>query len=323
MLKDIESSKVAYFIGFLCGDGAYNGDEGGRRKPRIGITTTDEEVADWIDDNITEFSKENAKIGGNNLKRNIRAKLIAYKKTFPTTFSPDFKFYGILSKKEHRRIVNVSQSDMRHWIRGFFDADGHISYIQRKDRNRISGKVGFTHPSMEIISSIQKFLIDELGIPSVIRPKKGENCYVLEFSKLGDVIKFCSYIYEDTDDVVVMRKYQKYLDMKQEIMDGVNSGRMYPQEFIRSKEYRKLVSQYSKYMVIDEDGNEYHAQTIAAQAHGIEDPKKIGTWAKNNRRGWSSREKTEEEKEEFKNYVKDQTKLLYDQWKKDHPEYYI
>lgn len=96
MLKNRDKKKVAYLIGFLAGDGSFEGGKG--RTPRMGFSSTDEEIVDWIGRNFLEINKDITRLN-HNLERGIIAKLPSWRKTFPTSFSKCFKNYGILSKK--------------------------------------------------------------------------------------------------------------------------------------------------------------------------------------------------------------------------------
>ena len=92
---------------------------------------------------------------------------------------------------------------------GFFDADGSISYGIRKDRNRFWQQVRFTS-QLKLLEGIQQMLYKNIGISSIIRPKKGEDCYVISFGSKEDVLKFINYIYPKDDDFIILqRKYLK------------------------------------------------------------------------------------------------------------------
>lgn len=319
MLNEISSDKVAYLIGFLAGDGNFS-NGWGKRKDRLSVTTTDMEFVEWMNKNIVEFSIDNPK-RNNNEKRNIFATMDSYVKTFPVAYSDDLNKYGVLCLKRDRAIRNISKKDMRHWLRGFMDADGHITFSMRKDRNRLAAKAGFTHPSEKMLGQIQTFLVEELAIPSAIKPKKGEECSTLHFSKLSDIKKFGDYIYSGGKDVVITRKYNTYSEMCRILADRVEQGTTYPKEFMDTIEYHELIGSFSSFMFVDGSGREYPSAKLIAEKHGI-DKRLAHQRCRNGANGWTRRPKTETEKEEYKKYVNRQTKKKFKEWLENNPDFY-
>ena len=90
---------------------------------------------------------------------------------------------------------------------------------KRKDKNRLWQKVSFTS-QLKILEGVQKYLINKLNISTVIRPKTNEKCFVLEFSNLSDVIKFCEHIYPNEDFIILNRKYLKYKALRLELEEN-------------------------------------------------------------------------------------------------------
>lgn len=311
MLENICSKKVAYLIGYLSGDGNYeNGN--GKRTDRLSVTTTDKETMDWM---IKTFNlpEQTRTIRNNNESQGIYASKDAYVKTFPTSYSEEFNKFGILCRKTDRMIHNINKSDMKYWLLGFLDSDGMISWSERKDRDRIAAKVCFTHPSTKLLERVQTFLRDELNISSSIKPKGTEKCFVLSFSKIADVKRFGDYVYSDKLAIVLKRKYNKYLELLEQIGVRVENGTMYPREFMQSFEYGAIVGTYSKYIFITPEGKEFPSASMAAKATG-EDRKDISRRCRMYQKGWSIREKTESEKIDFDKYVKRKLKQLFSEW---------
>lgn len=313
MLENVNKEKIAYFAGFMAGDGAFS-DGRGKRTDRMSVSTVDEEVVDWINENIVEFSKERT-VMNDNKKAGIFAKQKCYVKTFPASMSPFFNELGLLSKKESRSIQNIKKTHYREFLLGFLDADGHIGYSVRKDRNRIAGKVSFTHPSGLLLGQVQNFLMEELLIPSSIKPKGNEKCYVLQFSKLRDIVKFGDFVYS-SKDIVLTRKFDKYMELKEKLKEAENNGTQYPKEFMNSEEYHKIIGSKSKFMFIDSEGNEFSSTEFAANYHGIS-RQLVKQRSMNGAKGWSRRPKTESEKREYDAQVKRMIKKLFSEWKEN------
>jgi len=308
MLKIENEANIAYLVGFMAGDGSYS-NGWGKRTDRLDVGTTDVEIVEWFNTNVLDFTTANPRLN-NNEARGIIAKLPSYRVVFPAKWVDFFNKYGILSKKVDRTVVNISKKNMKYYMLGLFDADGCISWGHRTDRDRVTGKISYSHPSFNLLQYLQNFLMNELNICSSIRPKKGEACFVLEFSKIDSVLKFCSWMYSDF--VVLNRKYQIFLDLEKEIGVRRDDGRSYPREFMDSEEYHEVIGSVSKYVFIF-DGKEYPAANLAAKVTG-NDRKEVHRWARTNCKGWSLRPKTEQEKEDYKNYSKKLILKLYKEW---------
>ena len=117
------------------------------------------------------------------------------------------KFTGGEIKKD-RRLPIVSRQLDPYLLRGIFDADGCVSYGYRKDRKRFWIKVSFTS-QLKTLYGVQQLLINRLGVPSIIHPKSGENCYVLAISNVKFAFMLLDYIYQDQTFIVLKRKYAK------------------------------------------------------------------------------------------------------------------
>ena len=128
--------------------------------------------------------------------------------------------------KEERHYPKVKNEFERYLLQGFFEADGCITWGKRKDRNRIWHKVSFTS-QLKLLEGVQQMLYKNIGISSVIRPKKNEGCYVIEFSNKEDVLKFINYIYpKDTDFIILQRKYLKANALRLELEEfGGNTNK--------------------------------------------------------------------------------------------------
>jgi len=202
-LNSIDSKEIAYLIGFIAADG--NIDHRDHIELSVGIK----------DKEILEFFSEV-------FKTNLNEDLTKIKRTrrFPRIRSTrkiiDIRKFLGGRLKEERSLPRVRIYLLKYLILGFFDADGCITWGRRRDRNRLWYKVSFTS-SYKLLLSLQKILIEQVNISSIIRPKKGENCFVLEFSSKTDVLKFLEYIYADKTFVILKRKFDNYNALRLEL----------------------------------------------------------------------------------------------------------
>lgn len=203
--EKIDTKEKAYVLGFILADAAIT-----ERNTEISVAMADKNVVEFIAQQINgnvhydnSFDKK--------ARRFPRARLA--KKIVDIT-----KFTGGYAKSE-RHYPRVRDDLERYLIKGLFDSDGCLTWGRRKDRNRLWQKVSFTS-QLKILEGVQKYLINKLNISTVIRPKTNEKCFVLEFSNLHDVIKFCEHIYPNEDFIILNRKYLKYKALRLELEEN-------------------------------------------------------------------------------------------------------
>lgn len=206
----IDTKEKAYALGFILADGSIN-----MTNTEISVSIYDKCVVEFISDTIGGHVNY-SRILDKKAKRFPRARLI--KRIVDIT-----KFTGGMQKKD-RHYPRVREDLERYLIQGVFDADGCITWGRRKDKDRIWQKVSFTS-QLKILEGVQKYLINKLHISTVVRPKSGEDCYVLEFSNREDVMKFCEHIYPNEEFIILNRKYLKYKALRLELEENGESNR--------------------------------------------------------------------------------------------------
>ena len=211
--EKIDNRQKAYTLGFILADA--NIDK--KNKVEISVEKNDMEVIEFISNVIQSeinvdntFNKEKRRFPRVRTSRAIKDIL---------------KFSGGRLKEE-RHYPKVKNEFERYLLQGFFEADGCITWGRRKDRNRIWQKISFTS-QLKLLEGVQQMLYKNLGISSVIRPKKNEKCYVIEFANKEDVLKFINYIYpKDTDFIILQRKYLKANALRLELEEfGGNTNK--------------------------------------------------------------------------------------------------
>ena len=192
----IDTPEKAYTLGFILADGDINI----KNMVEISVGKNDKEVVDFIS-NV---------IGSNvNVDNNFNKEKRRFPRARTSRKIKDIKKFTGGRLKNERHYPKVRKDLERYMLLGFFDADGSISYGIRKDRNRFWQQVRFTS-QLKLLEGIQQMLYKNIGISSIIRPKKGEDCYVISFGSKEDVLKFINYIYPKDDDFIILqRKYLK------------------------------------------------------------------------------------------------------------------
>ncbi len=91
-------------------------------------------------------------------------------------------------------------------MRGYFDGDGCIHLV--KDRNNLKLSLVGTK---EFLTVYQQILIDILNISQrKLTYKSGVNTYCLQVDKKEDVLKVLQFLYKDSKDLKIQRKFNKY-----------------------------------------------------------------------------------------------------------------
>lgn len=202
----IDTREKAYALGFILGDSSITD----KHLVEISVSMDDKEAAEFIA-KVVNGTVHYDNTFDKKTRRFPRAR-------FTKRISDITKFTGGCSKID-RHYPRIRSDLERYLIQGFFDADGCITWGRRKDRDRIWQKVCFTSQE-KILYGVQNYLIKRLDISTVLRPKSGEHCYVLEFANREDVLKFCEHIYPDDDFIILNRKYLKYKALRLELEEN-------------------------------------------------------------------------------------------------------
>lgn len=213
VFEKIESKEQAYFIGYLAGDGGFNPPTY-KRKARLYVSSSDKEIIEGFKTAFCPDSIINEKLPVNNTAGyNITTDKLSYTLNFSSKFEECFNKFGVLEKKPNRKLVNISKVNMKYYLLGLFDSDGHLSFGHRKDRNRLWTNFGITHQSFDILSKIQNFLMNELNVCSSVKQRKDENCMDLKFSKVESVLKVMMWLYEDPPEIYSKIKFERYQNL--------------------------------------------------------------------------------------------------------------
>ena len=196
----IDSAEKAYWLGFLYADGCVHstGNE-------ISLNITDE-------DHVIKFKEAigaiNHKITTTFDKRFENAKPLYQFTIKDKQLYSDLIKWGCIPQKTLliNKIPNIPRDFISHFIRGYFDGDGSLHWLQDTNNYRIS----FTSGSKDFLEEIKK----EFGITNLsIGHSKNSNTYQLQISGRKQVEKILKYLYKDsTEKTRLERKYKTYLN---------------------------------------------------------------------------------------------------------------
>ena len=202
----IDTPEKAYVLGFILADAGISEN----KSVEIAVSIDDKIVVEYI----------SSIIGGNVIYDYTYNK---EKRRFPRArlhkkITDIFTFTGGRLKVD-RHFPRIKSDLERYLVLGLFDSDGCLTWGRRKDRNRIWQKITFSS-QLKILEGLQKYIKNKLNISTAIRPKKNEDCYVLEFSDRSDVLRFCKHIYPDEKFIILQRKYLKYNALRLELEEN-------------------------------------------------------------------------------------------------------
>lgn len=111
------------------------------------------------------------------------------------------------------RLPKLDKKLMKHFVRGYFDGDGHVGYsIDKHNKLRVRWRITSNH---KMIKDIHKWLKRTLNINLCITQKKSDNTLTknIESASFKNIYKICEFIYNQ-NTVCLFRKYNKYLEIK-------------------------------------------------------------------------------------------------------------
>ena len=114
--------------------------------------------------------------------------------------------WGCIPQKSFKlvKIPNIPRDYVSHFIRGYFDGDGSLHYLQGTNNFRISF-LG----TKDFLQDIQK----ELNVEHLTIAEGTGQAYYFQIAGRKQVAKILEYLYKDSDESIRLdRKYQKYLD---------------------------------------------------------------------------------------------------------------
>lgn len=211
--EKIDSEEKAYWLGFIVGDGNIH-----KNVLHIGVHVDDYDF-------LCLFNKA---IGGNHpvVKKTYTSKgkpsQIARIDVVSRKMMTDLFDKGVIPNKTGRMDMNLTLSKVpkklqKHFIRGFFDADGSFSLVERNDKMtfKLGGKgIGFLDP-------VQKIIVEEanLSLNKLYGAKQCKDFYTLAWGGTNHLYKIYLYFYKDTNVC---------LDRKKTKLEGYLSRREIP-----------------------------------------------------------------------------------------------
>ena len=194
----IDTEEKAYWLGFLYADGCVHSNNN-----EVSINITDREHVEKFK---TAIGAVNHKITETNDKRFTNAKTLYQFTIKDEQLHKDLIQWGCVPQKSLllNKIPNIPRDFISHFIRGYFDGDGSLHYLQGTNNYRISF-IG----TKDFLNDIQK----ELSTNVSLYYGSSGKAYQLSISGRKQVERILNYLYKDSQEKTRLnRKYQTYLN---------------------------------------------------------------------------------------------------------------
>lgn len=193
----IDTEEKAYWLGFLYADGCVHSNN-----YEISINITDKEHVQKFQQAIGATGHKITEIQD---KRFSAAKTLYQFTIKDKQLHSDLIKWGCVPQKTLiiDKIPNIPRDYVSHFLRGYFDGDGSLHYLQGTNNYRIS----FTSGSESFLNDIQKELQTQVSIGH-----SSENTCQLQISGRKQVERILRYLYQGSTEATRLdRKYDTYL----------------------------------------------------------------------------------------------------------------
>lgn len=120
---------------------------------------------------------------------------------------------GVLPNKSYEQfgLPDLTNKYMRHFIRGYYDGDGGLSYSIREPYSKSTFTISFTGNAM-FLSELKKYL--NRDYISLHQNSVSKITYQFAMGGRQQVLSFLNWLYLDTDESIrLTRKYNKYIEL--------------------------------------------------------------------------------------------------------------
>lgn len=196
-----------YFIGFALADGCVN-----KAKVQFTLNIKDKSQLEFFKQKFACTNKISVYLSKNH---NVYECWAAYKISY---FEEDLYHLGLIPRKTGKELW-LPYMKSPHFVRGFFDGDGTIyttSALTKASKLYYIHRLEFTCSNKNFIYCLNNYICEELPIENRSINRKAANKQSNYFIRFQGkyLLKFCEWLYRDSEGLRLERKYQKYLEIK-------------------------------------------------------------------------------------------------------------
>lgn len=205
----IDSKDKAYFLGFMSADGNVYSSEhySGDRQNRFSLTLKNDD--EYILELFKKYLKTTKPLSyttkNNKYYDSTHARLEISSNRIVVALAK----YNIIPRKSYPfEICRLSEEYMSHYLRGYFDGDGSITFKMPLSRTMVS-YTGFVHN----LEKIQDYLKTSHNIDMHVSVSTSKQYPApfgqLRSSNIQTTYNFLKYIYQDCEDLCLTRKKER------------------------------------------------------------------------------------------------------------------
>ena len=191
--ESIDSEEKAYWLGFIMADGCvYKGSDESSLRLQINLKGSDVEHLEKFQNAIGSSYKVQTKM--------IKTSSVCILKVNSTKMCRDLIALNVVPRKSLVAEMPLIQEDLqKHYIRGYFDGDGCLDFVNKRIRARMVG-------TENMMSSIHEILKRNGICSSVYKPSTGKKVFSLEIAKKAEALSFSKWIYEESSTYLSRKK---------------------------------------------------------------------------------------------------------------------
>ena len=215
--QEIDTEEKAYWLGFLMADGCVTRNSPSGKDCILAVVLKNDDkchLKKFLNCIESDYQIKEKTISDKRGFETVRCSI----KITSTTMCDDLIKNGIIPRKTGKEIIPKLKKDLiRHFVRGFFDGDGSISYAKATE----SWLISFCGSSKTMIDG----LIDIFNDMNVnIKPQTLDSYsipfYILQTRKKDNVKKLIEYMYSDAT-VYLDRKYSRVIGASASLRSNV------------------------------------------------------------------------------------------------------
>lgn len=197
----IDTENKAYWLGFLMADGCiYKGSSKNSYRLQINLGIKDKHLLNAFLKDL----KSNYEILEKTVSLQGKEHQVVMLKINSTKLCTDLMKHNVVPRKSKKCVMPpLKENLVRHFIRGYFDGDGSISYLKKRDGFNF-GIVG----GIEILNQFQKEF-EKTSISTSIYPVRN-GIFNLATTSIKSIKKIYHYMYNDSA-IFLKRKHDKFL----------------------------------------------------------------------------------------------------------------
>lgn len=208
--NNINSYKKAYWLGFIYADGS---NKVSKNVFVLGLKQEDNYILELLkSDTNSNIPIKIAKDKRGNRQEFYRLEI--YNKQFCLNLLKQGVFEN---KTSILKPPTLNENLIYSFIRGYFDGDGSICTVVDKNKsNHFKDSITFTG-TKEIVDYISKYLKETIDVNCSTyerHPERDNNNYTISINGRLQVIKLCEKMYENNNNHYLLRKYEKFLKIK-------------------------------------------------------------------------------------------------------------